>query len=493
MQSSRRRRRHAHLAACLALAGCASGGSEGGPGLEGVPLPPGAPVAIAIAAVDPLEPFPSEEFEARRERLMAALDTGVAVLLGETAPTSHARFLQDHNFYYLTGIEAPGAALVLDATRGVTHLFLPERSEEQEQWEGDLLEPGQQAGEVTGIEDVRPRAEFDAFLRDRLGQAELVWLQHSPPEPPPTSPGDAGAAWAAAAADPWLDAVHRNARLVELVAERFPDVTIRDLSPPLFRARWVKSGLEQEYMRRAGLLAALGANEAIRTTRPGYFEFELAAAARFVQDVMGQQEEAFAPILASGPNINTIHYTELDRRLRADDLVMLDYGADYGYYTSDITRTWAADGQFTDEQAPYYETVVMVRDSVIEAMRPGVTVDELLDIAQRVVRARGHDAVAWPTTREYIGHWVGMSVHDPAPEGAHLIPLEAGVVFNVEPIIDMPDRAWHFRLEDTVLITEDGHEVLTRMSPVAQEDLVRLYLETGVTEWWKGTEVPVRR
>ncbi|MBI4410308.1 MAG: aminopeptidase P family protein, partial [Gemmatimonadetes bacterium] len=299
---------------------------------------------------------------------------------------------------------------------------------------------------------------------------------------PPTSPPDAAGAWQEIAADPWQQLPHRNRRLVQLVRERFPNVQVRDLAPLLFEARWAKTLREREYMRRSGRIGALGVAEAIRSTRPDYFEWEVAAAARFVYFALGQQEDAFAPILASGPNVNIIHYTELDRRLRGADLVMLDYGSDYGYYTSDVTRTWAASGSFTPEQLEYYRTVALIRDSVVAAIRPGVTVRQLLEIAQRVTRARGHEDVAWTTRTGYIGHFVGMAVHDPGPNER---PFVAGVVFNVEPIIDLPERHWHFRLEDTVLVTETGHEVLTDAAPVAPEALERLYAETGVLERWK--------
>ncbi|MGH7476904.1 MAG: aminopeptidase P N-terminal domain-containing protein [Longimicrobiales bacterium] len=483
--------RYAPLVVLLSGAACASQPSRPGDADQRptVRLPPGTPVAATLEALEPLEPLPAEEFARRRQALLERMGSGIAVLTGEPAIPTHRRFLQDHNFWYLTGVEAPNAALILDAGTGEAHLFVPRQSAREAQWEGAELQPNAETAEVTGIANVHAREEFDGVLRGLVAEANALWLPHDPPEPPPSSAVDAASAWAQVAQDPWLQHEHRNQRLITLARERFPDKEIRDLSPLLGELRWIKSPAEQEYMRRAGLIAALGANEAVRSTRPGYYEWEVAAAATFVQLEMGQQEIAFAPILASGSNVNTIHYTRLDRRIRPDDLVLMDYGADYGYYTSDITRTWAADGSFTPEQVEYYVTTALVRDSVIQAMRPGVTQEQLLEIAQRVVLGRGHQQVAWPTQLGYIGHFVGLSVHDPEPADATTRPFEAGVVFNVEPIIDMPDRGWHFRIEDTVLITDDGAEVLTQGAPIAPLDLNRLYLETGVVEWWKGTEM----
>lgn len=480
------------LVALLALSACARPRAETASPAPAQPA--GPPTAMQPAAPPPLElleplpPFPAEEFERRREALMQRMGAGIAVLLGGPAPTTHRRFLQEHNFYYLTGASAHGAALILDARTRIAYLFLPELSSFQRQWEGPRLEPGPEAVRLTGIDSVRPRNAFDGVLRRLLSETDVVYLQHAPPEPPPTSPSDAARAWAEVIEDPWLRLPHQNLRLIELVRERFPDLQIRNLSPLLFNERWVKSSLEADYLRRAGEIGALGVAEAIRSTRPGYYEWEVAAGATFVMNELGEQEIAFAPILASGPNVNIIHYLELDRQIERGDLVVLDYGADYGFYTSDVTRTWPADGRFTPEQLEYYRTVALVRDSVITAMRPGITVPQLTEIAQRIVRRRGHEDVAWPTTRDYIGHFVGMAVHDPGPEDAYTRPFVPGVVFNVEPIIDMPDRDWHFRLEDTVLVTDTGHEVLTDAAPIEPDALARVYAETGVVEWWRGTE-----
>jgi Xaa-Pro aminopeptidase len=486
------------VAAAVVTGECAHGGGghahqpghPGGPGRPGAEqhMPPGTPVALTLRAIEPLEPFPPSEFAARRDSVMAHMGGGIAVIVGRPPLTSERRFLQDHDFYYLTGVETPNAALILDAQAHQAHLFLPEQSQVSAQFDGPQLTPGPDAVQQTGIQDIRKRSDFDPVLRQMAGSASAIWLLESPPEPPPTSSDDATAAWRDISADPWNGIENRHQRLMERIQQQFPGREIHDLSPVMAELRWVKSPMEQDYMRRAGFISALAMNEAIRSTNPGYYEWEVASAATFIQHELGAQEDAFAPILASGPNINTIHYDKLSRRIQAEDLVLLDYGADFHYYVSDITRTWTASGQFTADELPYYQTVQLVRDSVIAAMKPGVTLAELLQIAQRIVRARGHDSVAWPTTRNYIGHWVGMSVHDPDPPGAETRPLVPGVVFNVEPIIDVPDHHWHFRIEDTVLITKDGHEVLTSTSPVAPIDLTALYLEVGVVEWWKGQE-----
>lgn len=491
-------RRAPRLAAALALAviaaSCASGGGpreqHRGPrrGGEEQGMPPGMPVARTLQLIEPLPAFTSEDFAARRDSVMHHMGGGIAVLLGAPAPTSQRRFLQDHDFYYLTGVNAPNAALILNASTGQAELFLEPQSAEDAALHGPRLTPGAAAVQQTGIANIQDRSYLNTTLRQLAQNADTIWLLESPPEPPATSTAAATQAWARISALPWVGIENQNQRLEELVKQRLPGKTIANLSPVLATLRWVKSPQEQAYMRRSGHIAALAVNEAVRSTRPGYFEWEVASSARFIASELGAQAEAFAPVLASGPNVNVTDYTALNRRLSPEDIVLLNYGVDYGYYASDVARTWTAGGQFTAEQMPYYQTAEQVRDSVIGAMKPGVTEKQLLAIAQRVATARGHQSFAWSTARDYIGHFVGMSADDPVPPDVANRPMVPGVVFAVESVVDLPDRHWRFRIDDTVLITATGHDILTSTAPISPAELTALYLETGVVEWWKGQE-----
>jgi Xaa-Pro aminopeptidase len=181
----------------------------------------------------------------------------------------------------------------------------------------------------------------------------------------------------------------------------------------------------------------------------------------------GAQGDAYFPVVASGPNSNYTHYRANRRRIEAGDLIVMDYAPDFQYEVVDITRTWPASGSFSPEQLTYYNCVLEAHRAVIAAVKPGVTPKELTAIARKIYAKHGMEKF-FPGG---IGHFVGMSVHDPGPYDR---PFVAGVVFNVEPMIDVPGKKWHFRLEDTVLVTPTGNEVITVGLPWELDDIYKL-------------------
>ncbi|HYE15045.1 MAG TPA: Xaa-Pro peptidase family protein, partial [Pyrinomonadaceae bacterium] len=246
----------------------------------------------------------------------------------------------------------------------------------------------------------------------------------------------------------------------------------------LDRLRWVKTPYEIERLRRSGQIGAEGMKAGIRGTRPGMFEYELEAAARFVQTKMGARGDAFTPIVASGPNTVTWHYQSNDRQMQAGDFVLMDYGADFDYYTSDITRTWPVSGKFTPEQEKMYLCVLEARDRIISMMKPGVTIKQMQDAAEEVYTRHGFRQQFLELGR-YVGHPVGLSVHDVGGHGPE-VTLRAGVVFNVEPLLEFRARKIHMRLEDSVLVTEAGAENLTAAAPADLQSVYALIREKGL-------------
>jgi Xaa-Pro aminopeptidase len=179
----------------------------------------------------------------------------------------------------------------------------------------------------------------------------------------------------------------------------------------------------------------------------------LEAAARFVNTRMGARG-LFTPIVASGPNTITWHYDRNDRKMEAGDVVLLDFGADYQYYSTDITRTWPVSGKFSAEQEKMYRCILDARDAIIAAMKPGVTTKQLQDVAEAAYKKHGFGKEFLELNR-YIGHPVGISVHDVTPNEGPGTPLtlQAGVIYNVEPILENTEKKIHVRLEDSVLVT----------------------------------------
>ena len=205
---------------------------------------------------------------------------------------------------------------------------------------------------------------------------------------------------------------------------------------------------------------------AIRATAPGRYEYELEAEAWYWMARGGSQTPAYPAIVASGPMGNRWHYEENSRQMRAGELVVMDYGASLDYLTMDITRTWPVSGRFSDVQLKAYRTVLAAQEAMIAAIRPGVTRDAIRTIAQDIYRRDGFDPAY-----AYIGHYVGMSVHD---VGDWNLPFEAGMVLAIEPIIDLPDQQLHVRIEDTVLVTPTGATVLTSAVPKDVDGITRL-------------------
>jgi len=284
---------------------------------------------------------------------------------------------------------------------------------------------------------------------------------------------------AALAANPLFRYTPAVRQAVARLRELHPHLAVADVNRLLDRLRWVKTPYEIERLRRSGKIGAEGMRAAIRGTRPGMYEYEIEAAARFVQTKLGARGDAFTPIVASGPNTVTWHYQRNDRRMEAGEIVLMDYGADFDYYTSDITRTWPVSGAFTPEQERMYRCILEARDRIISVMRPGATIKQMQDAAEEVYKRHGFHRQFLELGR-YVGHPVGLSVHDVGGEDPAEV-LRPGVVFNVEPLLELRDRRIHMRLEDTVLVTETGAENLTASVPADLEPLYALIKQRGLT------------
>jgi Xaa-Pro aminopeptidase len=324
---------------------------------------------------------------------------------------------------------------------------------------------------------------FYTFLSFAGAQAgvEKLYLQLTPPDAQLHARLEAQLFAAQALDHPLFGQPQPSAVAIERIREAEPHLEAVDVSPLLDELRWVKSPYEIERLRRSGKVAAEATAEAIRATRPGMYEYELAAAAQYVSTRLGADGDAFPPIVPSGPLTPIVHYMENRRQMQAGEIVYMDYGSDWDYYTSDITRTWPVSGRFSPEQEKMYRCVLEARNAIIAAIKPGATLNTLKDAAEQVYRRHGYRNEFLAVNR-YIGHFVGISVHDVGGiSGAWLEkPFVPGVVFNVEPILQFPDRKIHLRLEDTMVLTERGAENLTAAVPAELEPLYALIREKGV-------------
>ena len=418
--------------------------------------------------------FPPEQFQQRRQRVMDEIGTdAIAVIGGAGATGAFDYFRQTNEFYYFTGIEVPHAYLLIDGKTRSSTLYLSHRDEKLERSEGPQIncDQAQEVSTLTGIEHIASLAQ----LADDVKQAQTTFTPIAPGEKCQACRDTLVEQQKLAQADIWDRLASREARLQAQLATAAPQAAFRDLSPLLDQMRLIKTGCEAEGMRRAGKLAAKAVVQAMQRTQAGVYESQLAAVADYVFSDAGASSSGYRAIVAGGSNIWNAHYWRNNCKLQDGDLVLMDYAPDIGCYTSDIGRMWPVNGRYSDLQRELYGFVVAYHQVLIEVIRPGAKVGDLAREAADHIRPTWE---AWPfshasyreATRKMIEsevaftHPVGMAVHDVGEYRDE--PLRPGVVFALDPQMWVPDESLYVRVEDTVLVTDDGIEVLTSDAPL---------------------------
>ena len=417
--------------------------------------------------------FTVEDFAQRREMIYEAIGkNAIAVIQGAGGEGDFNVFRQTNTFYYLCGIASAHSYLMRNGRSNKSTLYLPHRDAGRERGEGKVLsvEDAELIKTLTGVDKV---SGIEFLASDLIG-ADLI-------RPPalklftPLSPAETGTdsrdellgGQARAAADPWDGLPAREARFKRLLNERFPQFEIHDLSPILDGMRLIKSKKEIELIRNATQIAGLGIIEAMRSTRPGVYEYQLDAAAKYVFYVNGSRGDGYASIIGGGTNAWMGHYFHKTDVLKDGDLVLMDYAPDYRYYTSDVTRIWPVNGTFNKEQTALYNFIVSYRDALFKYIKPGVTADEVLDnaaadmkaylVGKKFVKPAHLKAVQDGLVfRGHFQHPVGMAVHDVGRVRG--VPLKPGMIFTIDPMIWIPEERLYIRIEDMALVTEDGVE-----------------------------------
>jgi Xaa-Pro aminopeptidase len=397
--------------------------------------------------------------------LLAQLGTGVAILPSAKVKSIEGDYPQDsdyreHNdFFYLTGLEVPGAWLVVARKSGRDQavLYLPARDSTMEKWTGPRLGAGTEASKLTGIGDVRPADKAEAEISELVRGTD--------------SPARAGAVVYLSErrqqGSEWLRGlVSRDGRR---------PIKTEDLDPVLARLRLVKDPDEIARLRRATAITAEALTESMRVARPGMWEYQLEAVIEYTFRRNGAERVGFPSIVASGPNAVTLHYDENRRQVQAGELVVEDVGAEFGYYSADMTRTMPVSGRFTPRQRALYDLVLGTQQAAIDSVRPGTSLATLDRIARTYMRAHSADLCGPDSCVPYfthgLSHWLGMDVHDVGQFGAR---LEPGMVLTVEPGIYIPAEGVGIRIEDDVLVTRGGHEVLSQAAPRTAEAIEQI-------------------
>jgi Xaa-Pro aminopeptidase len=285
---------------------------------------------------------------------------------------------------------------------------------------------------------------------------------------------------------------------MNLLRGRFPALELRDLSPVLDGLRLIKSPRELTLIKKATVLSGLALMEAMRSTEPGIRESELDAVARYIFHRHGAQGDAYYSLVATGQNAYQPHYHAGRSILQDGDLVLMDYAPDVRYYMSDVTRQWPVNGRFSEEQRQLYGFYLAAYRAILERIRPGLTAGEIkrraaADMAEILENAAfskpEHRQAAVQFVENYragaegpyasLGHWVGMATHD---VGAHSGPLKPGMVFTIEPALTVPEERLYIRLEDLIIITENGREVVSDFVPMDIPAIESLIREDGLLQ-----------
>jgi Xaa-Pro aminopeptidase len=413
--------------------------------------------------------YSKEEFMRRRAALMEKAGDGVIVLFGETSPLPGAHFHQDNDFYYLTGVEDTGAALIMIPRMKQSFLFLPQQTPREAMMGGANLLKDPQAKEKTGFTEVYDVSFFEEYLGRNIARAGLsLYLRLSPRDTIDNARYETLIFTARQSRLHYNDQISLDNHRVLKLRERFPGVEFKDIAPFIDAMRVIKSPEEIEVMRRNGRISAEGVKQAMLATRPGGYEYEIEAAAMSTVLKNGATGAAYPPIVGSGPNTCVLHYEKNNRQVEDGDLVLMDFGGLLDYMCMDISRTWPASGKFTKEQREVYEIALEIQKACIEAYRPGVTNADVQNHVAEVMKKKGLDARG---SRGGIGHYVGLCTHDVGPRAEK---LQEGMVFAIEPGFYYPEKNIGVRIEDTVLITKDGCEVLTKDVPKEINEVEKL-------------------
>ena len=425
----------------------------------------------------------SKEFKQRRDALMTRMGTGIAII--PTAPEvirnrdSHYPYRFDSYFYYLTGFTEPESVLVLMAGHeNKSILFCRDKDVEREIWDGFRFGP-EAAKDEFALDETHSIHQLDTILPQLLGNQPTVFYSLG---------ADAG--WDARVTQ-WLNAVKVQSR----AGISAPD-TIVDVRQHIDVMRLIKSPFEMDLMRQSANIAAQAHNRAMQKVLAGKMEYEIEA--EFLHEFYrkGAQAPAYTSIVAGGANACTLHYNANNCVLNSGDLLLIDAGCELDGYASDITRTFPVNGKFSGPQKTLYEIVLTAQLAAIDVAKPGshwnapheAALDVLVQgfIDEKLCHGSKEAVIETGSYRQFYmhrtGHWLGLDVHDAGEyksKAGDWAILEAGNTLTVEPgcyvrpADNVPEHFWNIgiRIEDDILITQDGHEVLTQAAIKSVADI----------------------
>ncbi len=381
-------------------------------------------------------------------------------------------FRQSSNLLYLTGINQEKTILVLIPSHSNEKLreilFIRKSYKELEIWEGYKLTL-QEATNISGIETVKWIDEFDSFIREQIIRCETIYFDV--PEYPKYKP----------------DTPFRSQRLLKGLREDYPLHHFERLFPIIAGLRQVKEPLEIELIKRACKITDNGFQRISKFIKPGVFEYQIEAELTHEFIMNGASGHAYPPIIASGKNACILHYVVNDQQCKDGDLILMDFGAEYAGYSSDLTRTVPVNGRFNERQKAIYDSTLRVFRFAVELMKPGTTIniihnevckkweEEHIYLGLYTKKDLAKNKKSEPLWSKYYthgtSHYIGLDTHDTGSKDDELKP---GMVLTCEPAIYIPEEKTGIRLENDILITEEGNIDLMKDIPIEPEEIETL-------------------
>lgn len=408
-------------------------------------------------------------FQNNRSRLGEALEIGdLALIFSGKAPKStadaHYEFKTNKNMYYLSGCQEENFILAIHKLEsGIkSTIFIEKPDYDIEKWVG-YKTTKEAVIEKSGVEEVQYLDQFNAWINKLVydHQVQQLYLDMEKLS--------------------WDELDSEAMRFGKSFHERYPFISLRTIHPTLVQLRSLKSDFEVNQIQKAVDLTKEGLDEILKVLKPGVKEYQLEATFKYHIRMNGADSHSFPIIAASGQDAVILHYVENNKTLKAGDLVLLDLGAQYEEYAADISRTYPVSGRFTERQKLFYNVVLKAQEKVIEAMKPGEPIESLNKICQNSIAEDlieiGLIKEASEVSQYYyhgVSHHLGLDVHDLGPRQGK---LQEGMILTVEPGLYIKEENIGIRLEEDVLITSDGHRVLSANIPKTVEEIEAIMAE----------------
>ena len=408
--------------------------------------------------------FDKAEYISRRARLMEYIPDGIALILGSEGEK------QNSNFIYFTGVETPSSILLINGLREESILFQPSIESNENEIKAE-----------TGVDRVLPVSQLARQLASYQTQTDVIYI--------PFDRNDAGYV-PKGLLDP-DNRLSREMNFISQIKKIIPFFKFKDISQAVGELRVIKSPAEIAVMRESARISSLAHIEVLRSAKPGMYEWELAALYEYTIKRLGGQGFGYEPIVPSVPRWYDSHYSENSRKIEDGDMVMPDVGGEYNHYVVDISATFPINGKFTPEQERLNRIICAVEEAMRKVFRPGIRSIDMPAEVQAILDKQGIDMEKEGVYRIEANHWIGLDIHDAGPS-SRTTYFKPGMVLACDPAIKIRDENGDVidgvKIENTVLITEDGCENLTHLVPRTVEEIEKVMAEKGILDFLRDKE-----